>query len=215
MVRIAGVASAATVLTLGVAGSAFACNAGDFTSSVTCVATSGQAEITLTDHNDSTPLTVTVYANKDLTGQIGSPKHVNAQGEGHTAVVDAPWQTANSWWAYVVPDTTNIKPFLVEVKPGTGDCAAPVVPTSSAPTSKAPTSTPPTSAPATNSTPTPTPTGTGTVEPTASPSPTGPVLATTGGGSGSGMIAGVAGAFVLVGAGAVFALRRRSSGGHR
>ncbi|MFG2822380.1 Cys-Gln thioester bond-forming surface protein [Kitasatospora sp. NPDC048365] len=42
-----------------------------------------------------------------------------------------------------------------------------------------------------------------------SPSPTGPQLATTGGGAGTGIMAGIAGALVIGGAAAVYALRRR------
>ncbi|GAA2742846.1 Cys-Gln thioester bond-forming surface protein [Kitasatospora cinereorecta] len=44
---------------------------------------------------------------------------------------------------------------------------------------------------------------------TPSPSPSGPSLATTGGGSGTGIMAGIAGALVVAGAGAVYGLRRR------
>ncbi|MFE9426233.1 Cys-Gln thioester bond-forming surface protein [Kitasatospora sp. NPDC006697] len=104
-----------------------------------------------------------------------------------------------------------------QVKKITGvlDCqAATTPPAPSAPaTSSAPASTQPstpaasTSASASASAPAVVP------APSASASPSGPSLAFTGGGSSAGLIAGVAGALVLAGAGAVFMMRRRGRHG--
>ena len=226
MVRTLGVASAAAAISLGVAGTAFACNANDFTDSVACNTTNGDATITFTDHNDNTPLTVTVYVGSGHNKQqVGTPLHLNGNAP-HTGTVDVPWQTAKSWTAVVTPE--HIRSFDLTIAPPTGDCSVPPTQTptptptpSATQTTEAPTQTPTPTVTPTTAAPTetattvaPTATSTGTVDATATASPTGAVLATTGGGSDAGMIAGIAGAFVVVGAGAVFFLRRRAAGSH-
>ncbi|PYC73969.1 hypothetical protein C7C46_24460 [Streptomyces tateyamensis] len=79
---------------------------------------------------------------------------------------------------------------------------------------------PPTTPPASPTpTPTPSPTPTPTAAPTSkapttkapSPSPTGPQLASTGGGSNSGLIAGIGVGVLVIGGGLVFATRRRAN----
>ena len=221
MVRTLGVASAAAAISLGVAGTAFACNANDFTDSVACNTTNGDATITFTDHNDNTPLTVTVYVG---TGhqkqQVGTPLQLNGSAP-HTGTVDVPWQTTQPWTAVVTPQ--HIRSFELKIDAPSGTCSVPTQTPTPTPTPSAtqtteaptPTVTPTTAAPTeTATTAAPTATSTGTVDATATASPTGAVLATTGGGSDAGMIAGIAGAFVVVGAGAVFFLRRRAAGSH-
>ncbi|MFE0458965.1 LAETG motif-containing sortase-dependent surface protein [Kitasatospora sp. NPDC058965] len=93
---------------------------------------------------------------------------------------------------------------------GTWPITIPVCPP---PPSPSPSPTPTKPAPSPTPTPTPTPTtAPPTVKPTSkapSPSPTGPQLASTGGGSNAGLIAGIGVGVLVVGGGLVFVSRRR------
>ncbi|MHA6762540.1 sortase-dependent protein [Streptacidiphilus sp. PAMC 29251] len=211
MVRTIGVASAAAALSLGVAGNAFACNITDFTATVSCNTSDYTATVKVHD-KDSSYAVLTLQKNGV---DVPSVKPIGISGGGDRSdtatFTGITWSEVTSYDVHIVVDgqlnTTLAFPA------GSGDCSKPTTPpTKTPPTTAPPTTKPPTTPPAT--TPAPTPTTSSTVDATASPSPTGPVLATTGGGSDSGLIAGLAGAFVIVGAGAVFALRRRSSGTH-
>lgn len=217
MVRTLGVASAAAALTLGVAGSAFACNIGDFTPTVSCNSTDYTATVKVHD-TDGSYATLTLQKN----GQDVSPTqtvHISGGGDrSDTATFTGiPWNDVSSYDVHVVVD--GQLDSTLNFPAGTGDCAAPTqspTPTPSpSQTTDSPKPTPTPTDTATTAAPTTAaPTDTSTVDATATASPTGAVLATTGGGSDSGMIAGIAGAFVVVGAGAVFFLRRRSAGSH-
>jgi hypothetical protein len=224
MVRTLGVASAAAALTLGVAGSAFACVPSDFSASAACNATDGTATVTVTDTDGSagllrltdnavTPATVTV---EDIPG----PPNATPQLVTFTGV---PWKDLDSVVVEVKVTNADAIPNWTKIGSGdsagkvdhSGDCSKPTQSPTPSPSQTTdspkptPTDTATTAAPTTAA-----PTDTSTVDATATASPTGAVLATTGGGSDSGMIAGIAGAFVVVGAGAVFFLRRRSAGSH-
>lgn len=214
LVRTLGVASAAAALTVGVAGSAFACNIGDFKATVSCDKSDYTATVQVKDIDRSYAL-LTLQKN----GQDVVPTQtVGISGDGgrsHTATFNnIPWNDVTEYSVHIV--VTGQLDSNLAFPAGQGDCSKPTTPPTTKPPTTPPTTPPtkpPTSAPSTAPATTP-PTTATTVDATASPSPTGPVLATTGGGSDTGMIAGIAGAFVVVGAGAVFMLRRRSSGSH-
>lgn len=230
-VRIIGVASAGAALALGVAGNAFACNANDFTDSAACNTANGNATLTFTDHNDNTPLTVQVYLGSSKHGQqLGETLNLNGNAP-HTGTIEVPWQTAKSWTAVVKPK--NIASFNLTVAAPTGDCSVPTTPPTVAPTTAPPTTAPPTVAPTTAA---PTPSESASVPPSVAPTSAAPsasasssaptqvdatssespapgtALASTGGGSGTGMIAGIAAVLVAAGGGAVFFMRRRTAG---
>ena len=220
-VRTLGVASAATVLSLGFAGSAFACNIADFHGSVACDSSSGTATVTVTD-DDSTGHTATVELSYGGT-QIGTTQTVvgNAKTPGQVVFSNVPWETSGSWTATVnVPGAIDNQTVSIPASDAT--CSAPTTPAPPT-TPPATPSTPPSSAPASSAPASPS--GGSSVSATASPvssvsavatvsaSPTGPALAETGGGNDSGLIAGIAGALVIAGGGVVFALRRRSAAG--
>jgi LPXTG-motif cell wall-anchored protein len=216
-VRSIGVASAATAIAVGVAGSAFACSIDEFTPSAQC--DNGKASIQVVDKDVSrTPVTITVTQGQT---KVGEKKGVTGNGEGVTVSFPVAWQPSTTYTVTVVKDTDRSVVGHRDVTTPAQACATPAPPTS--PASPSPSTTAPdTTTPATPATPAttapaaPQPSGTASssapaVADTNAPSPAGGStnLAETGGGSNTGMIAGIAAAFVAVGGGAVFLLRRR------
>jgi hypothetical protein len=209
-VRTLGVASAAAALALGVAGTAFACTPEDFTATVSCDVAHGQADIKIVD-TDVYKTEVTV-AISDAGGPVGAVHFVTADwagGKSATKDVLVPWQASGSSWKLVATTWDKTTVDLPPLKAPGGVCVAPTSPSPS-PTKPSPSPTKPTPSP-TKPTPSPTKPTPSPTKP--SPSPSGPVLAETGGGSDTGLIGGVAGALVVAGAGAMFALRRRGAAG--
>jgi hypothetical protein len=205
MVRTAGVASAAAALALGVAGNAFACNIGDFSFSptVSCDQQSGQGVITVHDSDNTRPVTLTV--NSDDNKQVATQVYKD-QGD---FTISVPWTAGTHYnvLATVPGHFTNQPVKGGATLPNTA-CAAPTK--SPTPTPSDSTTTSPTTAPSTSPTAAPSTTAAAVAD-TSSPSPSGGTsLAETGGGSNTGMIAGIAGALVVVGGGGVFMLRRRT-----
>lgn len=229
-VRTLGVAAAASALSLGFAGSAFACSIHDFSGSAACDSSNGTATITVTD-DDSTGHTADLQLSYGGT-QIGGTKTVvgNAQTPGQAVFTDVPWETSGSWTVTVSVSGVRLGGSTIQVPTSGAACAAPTTsapatpPTASssasAPTSAAPSASASAASSGTASAP-PAPSssaaagGSASAAPVsaASASPTGPALAETGGGNDSGLIAGIAGALVIAGGGVVFALRRRSAAG--
>ncbi|MFC1413781.1 LAETG motif-containing sortase-dependent surface protein [Streptacidiphilus sp. N1-12] len=213
-VRTLGVASAAAALSLGVAGNAFACNIGELSWVASCDSDSGTATIVVTDTDGSVgslKLVDKADATADQTKDLPGAKYGVDQVVTFTGV---PWKDLSSVTILVtVPNYLTNQPITKTSITGE-NCTKPTQSPTPTPTPSATTTKPTPTPSATTTTAAPSPSTSSTVDATASPSPTGPVLATTGGGSDTGLIAGLAGAFVVVGAGAVFALRRRSAGTH-
>lgn len=240
-VRSLGVASAAGALALGVAGSAFACAAADFTGTAECQQSSGSALLTIKDSDSSnTHATVEI----DYKGQKVGSVEFHANGDtATTQTVVVPWETSGKWTLNAQAtgrDFRGQRQNSIPV-PG-GDCSTPpsqsASPSESAPASEsasasasasesapasasasasesssAPVVVPSASASASSSVEaTTSPSASTAVEATASP--TGTVLASTGGGSDAGLFAGIGAVLVAAGGATVFFLRRRAAGSH-
>ncbi|WP_435135458.1 LAETG motif-containing sortase-dependent surface protein [Actinacidiphila sp. bgisy144] len=215
-VRYVGVASAAVALALGVAGTASACNIKDFsfTGSATCDQQSGNGVITVHDTDRTRPVTITV---KDDSGkQVAQQKYTDS-GD---FTISVPWsagahyQVLASVQGYFDNQSVANGVTLPNTECGASAPTSPASPSAPATApSASPSTSPSTSAssPAASDSPSAVAsTSVAAVADTSSPSPSGN-LAETGGGSNTGMIAGIAGALVVVGGGAVFGLRRRSA----
>jgi LPXTG-motif cell wall-anchored protein len=214
-VRYVGVASAAVALALGVAGTASACNIKDFsfTGSATCDQQSGNGVITVHDTDRTRPVTITV---KDDSGkQVAQQKYTDS-GD---FTISVPWsagahyQVLASVQGYFDNQSVANGVTLPNTECGASAPTSPASPSAPATSPSASPSTSPStsaSAAASDSPSAVASTSVAAVADTGSPSPSGN-LAETGGGSNTGMIAGIAGALVVVGGGAVFGLRRRSA----
>ncbi|SDJ70511.1 LAETG motif-containing sortase-dependent surface protein [Streptomyces indicus] len=205
--RLAGVAAAATALTLGAAGSALACDISEFSAAATC--TGEQGVITVTDKDPSgVPATVTVFRQTgDGAEKLIGSQEVKGSREGTTITFAEDWQPKATYRVHVKAGDqvdADIEPHLTTPDKG---CKAdkPSEPATPSPSTPAP------STPAETATPTPSAPAQ-PEEPTSEPSPAGDSnLAETGSNSSTGLIAGLAAAFVAAGAGVMFALRKRGS----
>ncbi|WP_327290862.1 LAETG motif-containing sortase-dependent surface protein [Streptomyces sp. NBC_01198] len=215
-VRSIGVASAAAALALGVAGSAFACSIGDFAATPVCDQATGKTTISITDKDGSgTPATVTILDNG---AQVGSGSIDHPTAEGVTISIDVAWKPSTTYTVHVTAGQPNKKPIVdQDIKGGVTTpaeaCTAPTP--SSTPTTPSSTPTTPETSP-TTAAPSPSTTSpAAAVDDTNAPSPAGGTsdLAETGGGSNTGMIAGVAAVLLAAGGGTVFMLRRRNPAG--
>ncbi|MFE0348124.1 LAETG motif-containing sortase-dependent surface protein [Streptomyces griseoluteus] len=218
-VRILGLASASAALVLGVSGQALACNIGEFKAEATCKGEKGQ--ITVTDRDFSgQKATVSVFLENNGADEkkIGE-QVVTGTKEGATIVFDEDWAPGAVYRVNVnVPrfiDNKNIEPNLTA--PATA-CKKEESPSPTPPASESPAPTPSASAPAEDSA-TPSASESGAAAPVSeapSNAPSAAIgdsnLAETGANSNTGLIAGVAGALVVVGGGAVyFGMRRRGA----
>lgn len=203
-VRSIGVASAAAALALGLAGNAFACRISEFTPSAGCD-NAGHGYINVVDKDYSqTPVDITL---KQGATDVGTKKGVVGSQAGVTVTFTVEWQPSTTYTVEVVKSSGEFVGDTPVTTPATA-CQVKSSPTPS-PSTTAPTTAPATTPPATTTAPAP-------VAATSSNAPSqaaggGQKLAETGGGSNAGMIAGIAGALVVVGGGAVFGLRRRSA----
>lgn len=198
--RYAGVAAAATALTLGVAGTASACDISEFTAKAAC--DGQQGVITVTDVDPSgTPATVTVFRTSGGSEEQVGSQVVKGSKEGATITFKENWKPGATYRVHVKTDRFNVDDDIkggvtapatacaTEEKPSTP-------PTSAAPSTSAPSTSAPAAAPA----------------PSNSASPAGDSnLAETGSSSNTPMIAGIAALLVVAGGGVVFALRRKGS----
>jgi LPXTG-motif cell wall-anchored protein len=231
-VRSIGVASAAAALAVGVAGNAFACSISDFSATTACG--NGVGSIVVNDHDTSqTKATITVFK------RLGSGQETQV-GEGTISPdrsgvgslsVPEDWAPGTTYRVHVEagPVHEDIKPLLVTPDQA---CATPVPPVESSPATPTPSDTPSASATpsdsasptqsAPGSAPSATPTTSASspaaaVADTNAPSPAAggsSNLAETGGGSNTGMIAGIAAVLVALGGGTVFMMRRRKPAAH-
>ncbi|MET8803857.1 LAETG motif-containing sortase-dependent surface protein [Streptomyces sp. NPDC004546] len=218
-VRILGVASASTAVVLGLSSSALACNIRDFKAEAKCDGDKGVIVVTDTDRS-GTPATVTVFL-KDSGGvetQVGK-QEVKGSAEGTPVSFPEDWKPSATYRVHIKAANIvdeDIQPDLVT--PSTA-CKTDS-PTPTPPASSTPKPSPSKSAPAESASPTPSasesssaPAGTSSNAP--SPAAGDSNLAETGANSNTGLIAGIAGALVVVGGGAVyFGMRRRGARGN-
>ena len=217
--RILGVASASTAVVLGLSSSALACNIRDFKAEAKCDGDKGVIVVTDTDRS-GTPATVTVFL-KDSGGvetQVGK-QEVKGSAEGTPVSFPEDWKPSATYRVHIKAANIvdeDIQPDLVT--PSTA-CKTDS-PTPTPPASSTPKPSPSKSAPAESASPTPSasesssaPAGTSSNAP--SPAAGDSNLAETGANSNTGLIAGIAGALVVVGGGAVyFGMRRRGARGN-
>jgi LPXTG-motif cell wall-anchored protein len=216
-VRTIGVASAAAALALGVAGNAFACNISEFSAAAAC--DNGKGSINVTDKDGSgTKVNITVSQGST---EVGHQNDLVGSRQGVVINFPVDWQPSTEYTVTVVKSSgANVGSTSVTT-PDTAckvDTPPTTTPPVSTPSPSASTGTPTTgtsTAPSQSPTATPTTSGAAAVADTNAPSPAAggtADLAETGGGSNTGMIAGIAGALVVLGGGAVFGLRRRTAG---
>ncbi|MFD5629575.1 MULTISPECIES: LAETG motif-containing sortase-dependent surface protein [unclassified Streptomyces] len=214
--RILGVASATAALALGVAGNAMACNIRDFAAVAACD-DNGKGIITVTDTDASgVKATVSVYLESNgADARLVGEETVVGTREGAKVTFSEAWTPKAEYRIHIKAENNavdeDISPNLI-----TPDVAC-----------KSSETTPPASTPPASETPSPSETPSDSATPSPSESTTAPAttgsnapspaagesnLAETGANSNTPVIAGIAGAFVLVGGGAVFfGMRRRGA----
>ncbi|NUP43493.1 MAG: LPXTG cell wall anchor domain-containing protein [Streptomyces sp.] len=212
-VQILGVAAASSALALSAAGSALACNISEFSAEAKC--DGGKGVISVTDKDFSgTKATVTLYleSNGADAKQIGS-QDVTGSREGVTITFNEDWAPKSEYRINVTAGKRNVGDTPILTTPAEGCSKGETTPPAS------PTPTPSASTPASES---PTPSASESTPPAStssnapSPAAGGSNLAETGANSNTGLIAGIAGALVVVGGGAVFfGMRRRGANSSR
>jgi len=215
--RALGVVSASAALALSAAGTAAACSISDFSAEAKCVGDKGV--ITVTDVDPlGVPATVTVFLENNGADvkKIGE-KVVKGSREGTTITFEEDWKPNAEYRIHVKADKyvdADIKPNLTTPatacqKQDEGEEESPSPEPTPSETASAPAeesgspapSEPESSAPA------------GTADNVPSPAVGESHLAETGANSNTGLIAGIAGALVLIGGGAVFfGMRRKGAG---
>ncbi|MFG3048076.1 LAETG motif-containing sortase-dependent surface protein [Streptomyces sp. NPDC048241] len=221
-VRILGLASASAALVLGVSGQALACNIGEFKAEAVCKGEKGQIKVTDRDFSGQ-PATVTVYLENHGADEkkIGE-QQVKGSKEGTVIAFDEDWAPGAVYRVSVnVPrfiKNLDIEPDVVA--PATA-CKKEESPSPTPPAADSPAPSASASTPAEDSaTPAPSASESSSAAAPASEAPSNAPsaaigdsnLAETGANSNTGLIAGVAGALVVVGGGAVyFGMRRRGA----
>lgn len=214
-VRILGVASATAALALGVAGNAFACNISEFSAEAKCDGTKGV--ITVTDVDASgTPAVVSVFLeNNGADVQKVGQQEVKGSPEGVTITFDEDWKPNATYRVHVKAGNQVDEDIKTNVTAPSTACKTEESPTP--PATPSPSDSP--SSPASSQTPSATPSESESSAAPATPGDNAPSpaagdsnLAETGANSNTPMIAGIAGALVVVGGGAVFfGMRRRGA----
>ncbi|MGW5349909.1 LAETG motif-containing sortase-dependent surface protein [Streptomyces sp. NPDC004031] len=225
-VRSIGVASAAAALALGVAGSAFACSITEFTASAGCD-NANHGFITVVDKDSSTAVDITVSQG---TTPVGTQTGVKGTHKGTEFTFPVEWTPNTEYSVHVVRSAGGKNAEVGTTKVTTPDkaCATDTPPEQGGSGGDTGGDTGGSPSPSTSATATPTESASAT--PSASTSaPAAPVddtnapkpaaggqsnLAETGGGSNTGMIAGIAAALVVAGGGTVFFMRRRKPAAH-
>ncbi|MEU5596084.1 LAETG motif-containing sortase-dependent surface protein [Streptomyces sp. NPDC020298] len=232
-VRVLGVASASAALALGVAGTALACEIGDFSAEATC--DGGKGVIVVTDKDAAgTPAIITVFLENNGADvkQIGKPQNIKGSSAGTTVTFAEDWKPNATYRVHVKAGKkvdADISPNLTTPSTAcqTEESETPSAPaTETSKPSQSASASASASAPAESATPSASasasasegtstaPAGTSNNEP--SPAAGDSNLAETGANSNTGLIAGIAAALVAVGGGAVFyGMRRRGAGSGR
>ncbi|MBO4258425.1 LAETG motif-containing sortase-dependent surface protein [Streptomyces griseorubiginosus] len=220
--QILGVAAASTALAMSAAGSALACNIQDFSAAASCDGSKGVITVTDKDASGQTA-TITVFLEGPAGNEtpVGEPQTVKGSAAGTDVTFAEDWKPNAEYRVRVTVDTAKFK-FDKDIKPNvTTPSEACSTGETTAPATTAPATTPPATTPASES-PTPTASASDSTAPATTssnaPSPAAgdSNLAETGANSNTGLIAGVAGALVVVGGGAVFfGMRRRGANSGR
>lgn len=216
-VRILGVASASAAVVLGLSSSALACNIRDFKAEAKCDGEKGVIVVTDTDRS-AVEATVTVFLKDDggVETKVGE-QQVKGSAEGTPVTFPENWKPNATYRVHVTAGhivDEDIKPDLVT--PSTA-CKTEETKTPAPTASTTPSPSPSKSAPAESATPAPSASESSSAPagaPSNAPSPAAADsnLAETGANSNTGLIAGLAGALVVVGGGAVFfGMRRRGA----
>ncbi|MFI6403539.1 LAETG motif-containing sortase-dependent surface protein [Streptomyces sp. NPDC050548] len=217
-VRILGVASASAALALGFAGNALACNISEFSAEAVCDGTNGVIHVTDKDAS-GTPAVITVFleSNGADAKQVGKPTEVKGSAEGVTVTFAEDWQPDAKYRVHVKAGNQvdeDLKELLTTPSKACDTEESP----SPTPTEASPTPSETASTPAESDTPTPSASESSSTAPATttdnapSPAAGSSNLAETGANSNTGMIAGIAGAFVVAGGGAVYyGMRRRGA----
>ncbi|MFD4624385.1 LAETG motif-containing sortase-dependent surface protein [Streptomyces sp. NPDC058475] len=213
-VRILGVASASAALALGVAGNALACNIRDFSAVASCDE-NGKGIITVTDTDSSgkeAVVSIFLESNGADAKKIGE-QTVTGTREGATVTFSEDWAPKAQYRVHIKAGNIvdeDISPAVTapsEACKSTESPSPSETPKPSETPSQTPSDTPTPSASESTSTAPATP-GENAPSPAAGDSN----LAETGANSNTPMIAGIAGALVVVGGGAVFfGMRRRGA----
>ena len=216
-VRILGVASATAALALGAAGNALACNISEFSAEAKCDGTKGV--ITVTDVDASgTPAVVSVFLeNNGADVQKVGQQEVKGSREGVTITFAEDWKPNATYRVHVKAGNQVDADTKENVTAPSTACATTESPSPSASETPKPSETP--SSPASSETPSANPSESESSAAPATPGDNAPSpaagssnLAETGANSNTPMIAGIAGALVVVGGGAVFfGMRRRGA----
>jgi LPXTG-motif cell wall-anchored protein len=214
-VRILGVASASAALALGVAGNAFACNISEFSAEAKCDGTKGVISVTDVDAS-GTKATVSVFleANGADVQKIGE-QDVEGSRQGVTITFDEDWKPNATYRVHVKAGNQVDEDIKTNVTAPATACKTEETSTPPATPSPSETTSAPAETPSASDTPSegessaaPATPGDNAPSPAAGDSN----LAETGANSNTPMIAGIAGAFVVVGGGAVFfGMRRRGA----
>ncbi|WBO63570.1 LAETG motif-containing sortase-dependent surface protein [Streptomyces camelliae] len=217
-VRILGVASASAAAVLALSSTAFACSISEFKAEAKC--DGGKGVIVVTDKDASgTPATITVFRenNGGVEKQIAE-QPVKGSAEGTSVTFQENWKPNATYRVHVTAspyvDQDITTPLSTPSTACTTESSTPTPPAS-------PTPTPSASTPAQSPTPTPSSSASSpapaSAAPSNAPSPAAGSsnLAETGANSNTPLIAGLAGALVVVGGGAVwFGMRRRGTRGN-
>ncbi|MEW1829463.1 LAETG motif-containing sortase-dependent surface protein [Streptomyces sp. NPDC088196] len=216
-VRILGVASASAALALGFAGNALACDISEFSAEAACDGANGVIHVTDNDAS-GTEATVTVFLenNGSDAKQVGDAQTVKGSKEGVTITFAEDWQP-NAIYRVHVKAANGLDKDLGKLLT-TPSKACETESPSPTPSESSPAPSESATPPAESDTPTPSATESSSTAPATttdnapSPAAGSSNLAETGANSNTGMIAGIAGALVVVGGGAVyFGMRRRGA----
>ncbi|WP_328513512.1 LPXTG cell wall anchor domain-containing protein [Streptomyces mirabilis] len=219
-VRILGVASATAALALGAAGNALACNIRDFSAVASCD-DNGKGIITVTDTDASgVEATVSVYleSNGADARMVGS-KTVKGTKKGATVTFSEDWAPKATYRVRIEAGKIVNEDISPQLTAPSDACKSSSSPSPSPSTSETPKPSETPSSPASSGTPSANPSESESSAAPATPGDNAPSpaagssnLAETGANSNTPMIAGIAGALVVVGGGAVFlGMRRRGA----
>ena len=215
--RILGVASATAALALGAAGNALACNISEFSAEAKCDGAKGIISVTDVDAS-GTKATVSVFleSNGADAKKVGE-QEVQGSRAGVTITFAEDWKPGATYRVHVKAGNQVDADIKENVTAPSTACATTESPSPSASETPKPSETP--SSPASSGTPSANPSESESSAAPATPGDNAPSpaagssnLAETGANSNTPMIAGIAGALVVVGGGAVFfGMRRRGA----
>ncbi|MFE4822376.1 LAETG motif-containing sortase-dependent surface protein [Streptomyces sp. NPDC056704] len=215
-VRILGVASATAALALGAAGNALACNISEFSAEAKCDGTKGIISVKDVDASGTSAIVSVFLENNGADVQKVGQQEVKGSREGVTITFAEDWKPNATYRVHVKAGNLVDADIKGNVTAPSTACAT-ESPSPSASETPEPSETP--SSPTSSGTPSANPSESESSAAPATPGDNAPSpaagssnLAETGANSNTPMIAGIAGALVVVGGGAVFfGMRRRGA----